>query len=383
MKKGFTGSAFRAVSTVAVSAAVVFLSTLVPMAAGPVPKGPAPVGPSFTGPKPAAPRNKVDLSAGASTVVDAGFISEEEVSDGLEELEAQRIAEEEAKKKELVMANVSKSVNVRAEAGEDAEIVGKLYKGCGGTYVDSIEGWTCLRSGDLEGWVSNDYLYLGEEAEAYAKKVGHTVAIVETECLRVRKEPAEDAGVLGLLEINSEHDVVEEPEEGSDWVKIKYTNKTGYVSSDFVTVEFYVDEGETMEEIKEREALAALAKAQLVTTYSAVSCTEDEVALLAALIQCEAGNQSYEGKLAVGAVVCNRVRSGKFPSTITDVIYASGQFGPVSNGSLDSVLASGAKESCYQAAREAIAGSTNVGSARYFKRAGNKSGVVIGAHVFY
>lgn len=324
-----------------------------------------------------------DLSAGASVVVDADYISEEEVSEELEALAAQKAledAEAAMKKYNLVMADVSKSVNVRAEANEESEIKGKLYKDCGGELIERKNGWTYIRSGELEGWVSDDYLLFDEEAMEFAKKVGHTVATVDTECLRVRKEASEEAKVLGLLEINSEHEVVEEME---GWVLIKYGSRKGYVSSDYVTVNFFVDEGETMEEIKEREALAALAKAQLVTTYSPISCTEDEVALLAALIQCEAGNQSAEGKLAVGAVVCNRVRSGKFPGTITDVIYVPGQFGPVSNGSLDTVLACGAKESCYEAARNAIAGSTNVGSAHYFKRAGNKSGVVIGAHVFY
>ncbi len=54
--------------------------------------------------------------------------------------------------------------------------------------------------------------------------------------------------------------------------------------------------------------------------------------LLAALIYCEAGNQPYEGQVAVGAVVMNRVRSGSYPNTISEVIYQSGQFGPAMTG---------------------------------------------------
>jgi spore germination cell wall hydrolase CwlJ-like protein len=105
--------------------------------------------------------------------------------------------------------------------------------------------------------------------------------------------------------------------------------------------------------------------------------------LLAALIQCEAGNQPYEGKLAVGAVVMNRVRSGGYPNTISGVIYASGQFTPAGNGKVAKRLEAGIQESCIQAAREAIAGASNVGGATHFRRAGNHDGLVIGNHVFW
>ena len=50
---------------------------------------------------------------------------------------------------------------------------------------------------------------------------------------------------------------------------------------------------------------------------AAVEATVDDVTLLAAIIQCEAGNEVYEGQLAVGAVVMNRVRSGGYPGTVS------------------------------------------------------------------
>lgn len=61
---------------------------------------------------------------------------------------------------------------------------------------------------------------------------------------------------------------------------------------------------------------------------SAVAASVDDVTLLAALIQCEAGNECYEGQLAVGAVVMNRVRSGRYAGSIYGVIYQAGQFPP-------------------------------------------------------
>ena len=51
----------------------------------------------------------------------------------------------------------------------------------------------------------------------------------------------------------------------------------------------------------------------------------------------------------------NRVRSGQFPNSITEVVYQSGQFSPVASGALSSVLAQGARSDCYDAAREALA----------------------------
>lgn len=105
--------------------------------------------------------------------------------------------------------------------------------------------------------------------------------------------------------------------------------------------------------------------------------------LLAALIQAESGNQPYEGQLAVGAVVMNRVKSGGYPSSIQGVIAQPGQFGPQQPEGLLLFWAAGPKASCMQAAQAAINGETVVGSATHFKRAGSTDGIVIGAHVFY
>lgn len=135
-------------------------------------------------------------------------------------------------------------------------------------------------------------------------------------------------------------------------------------------------------EKKEQERKAAeeaerLAKEQVAREAAAQADKE----LLAALIFCEAGNQPYEGQVAVGAVVMNRVKSGSYPDTISDVIYQSGQFTPAMTGWLDSVLASGGyTDSAMQAAEDALAGSNPVGSCLYFSTGGG--GYQIGDHYF-
>lgn len=106
--------------------------------------------------------------------------------------------------------------------------------------------------------------------------------------------------------------------------------------------------------------------------------------LLATLIYCEAGNQPYEGKLAVGSVVINRVRSGHFPNSIQGVIYQGGQFSPAQSGKLALAMEAGlANQECYQAAQAVLSGATTVDSLYFCVNNGLINGLVIGDHVFY
>ncbi len=114
----------------------------------------------------------------------------------------------------------------------------------------------------------------------------------------------------------------------------------------------------------------------------AVTNASDQ-AMLAALIQCEAGGESYEGKLAVGSVVMNRVSSSRFPNTVAGVIYQGGQFSPVASGRFASVLAAGANSSCTQAAAEVLGGNITINCLYFRRNDGSIPGNVIGNHVFY
>ena len=130
------------------------------------------------------------------------------------------------------------------------------------------------------------------------------------------------------------------------------------------------------------EAAARTAMEDALLAQKGIS--RQEYDLLAALIQCEAGGESYIGQVAVGNVVMNRMESGKHPNTITGVVYEPGQFSPVRNGSLNRTRGSGnVNASCRQAALEAIAGAEPVGDKLFFRRVNGRSGQVIGNHVFY
>lgn len=283
-----------------------------------------------------------------------------------------------------VMAKVEDSVSIRAEASTDAAVVGKLFKGCSGDILEEGDGWTRICSGNVEGWVSNDYLAFGKEAEERAAQDVAKIATVTTETLKVRDEASTEAPVIDLIGMGEK---IEVGQERDGWLEIIYSDgEVDYISAEYVEVSYNYGVAKTIEEIQAEEAArkAEEEKAKRTKNLGAVAASGDETTLLAALIQAEAGNQPYEGQVAVGAVVMNRVRSGAYPNTIQGVISAPGQFGPAATGSVAAIMAAGPKASCVQAAKAAINGETTVGTATHFRRASSGvGGIVIGGHVFY
>ena len=138
--------------------------------------------------------------------------------------------------------------------------------------------------------------------------------------------------------------------------------------------------------LAEEIRMAQLAAQSSWRDISEVSFAEGDRYLLANLIYCEAGGESYNGQVAVGSVVMNRVLSSVYPDTVVGVIYQSGQFSPVASGRLALALAEGrATSSCYQAADAVMSGTTNVGNCVYFRTPveGVTPKYTIGGHIFY
>lgn len=137
--------------------------------------------------------------------------------------------------------------------------------------------------------------------------------------------------------------------------------------------------------LEEELALSKRAANSKWRSISEIKFEEGDRYLLANLIYCEAGGEPYEGQVAVGAVVINRVLSSVFPDTVVGVIYQKRQFSPVGSGRLALALANNkATPSCYQAADEAMAGHTNVGSCLFFRTPiPGLNGIRIGGHIFY
>lgn len=96
--------------------------------------------------------------------------------------------------------------------------------------------------------------------------------------------------------------------------------------------------GETAKKTENTESEEQTEAAKTTKKKSKKSYTKAELRLMSAIIFCEAGSESYTGKVAVGIVVMNRVRSKKYPNTVKGVIYQKYQFSPVRSGALDKAL---------------------------------------------
>lgn len=165
----------------------------------------------------------------------------------------------------------------------------------------------------------------------------------------------------------------------------KYTTGAGTIAAAMESipaeaVELTKAEAQKAQEAREQAEAEAKRKAEEEAARAQIAAEDQK--LLASIIFCEAGNQPYEGQVAVGAVIMNRVRSGVYPNSISEVIYQSGQFGPAMTGWLDTVRSSeGYTQTAMQAAADAMAGVNPIGDCLYF---GNGNyGIQIGDHFFH
>lgn len=159
----------------------------------------------------------------------------------------------------LVIAQVNDYVNVRSEASEESEIVGKLYNESVGNFVSEAEGgWYLIESGNVKGYVKAEYVVTGDAAVELAGKVGKRMATVNTTTLFVREEATTESSVIGMVPIEDELIVTEEGAVDG-WVKVSVEEGDGYVSNEFVSLstEFVKAESKAEEEArlaKEEEA---------------------------------------------------------------------------------------------------------------------------------
>ncbi len=353
-----------------------------------------------------APQNVVEENAVEENAVSQNAIEENAAK---EKAAPQKAAEKDTVEEKAVeevspwadklLPKVDEYLNVRTEASEESEPAGKLPKGASAQILEAGEEWTKISSGNVEGYVKNEFCVTGSEAETLANEVGTTYATAVTGGVRVRETASseEDVTILDVLEEGGKIKVDTEAEPVEGWVCVKLDDGTAYVSAEYVSVELELGKAISIEEERaaieaaeaERRAKEAAqsssSQSQSAGTQqkAAVAASYDDVTLLGALIQCEAGGECYEGQLAVGAVVMNRVRAG-YAGSISDVIYQSGQFPPATNGTMAGVLASGVSGSCIQAAQQAISGVDNVNGATSFRNVGSGiPGIVIGNQVFF
>ena len=147
--------------------------------------------------------------------------------------QAATLTDEEKEFSNLVIAQVNNYVNVRSDASEESEVVGKLYDKSVGTYLSEKDGWYEINSGNVTGYVKAEFCVTGTDAIELAKKVGTRIATVTTTTLKVREEASAESTVLGLVPIEEEQSVVEED---NGWIKVDIEEGYGWVSMDYVSL---------------------------------------------------------------------------------------------------------------------------------------------------
>lgn len=169
---------------------------------------------------------------------------------------------------DVAIAKVQDYVNVRAENNEDSEVLGKLYNNSAATVLETTDdGWYKISSGSVTGYVKSEYVVVGDDATV--KSAGRRVATVNTETLKVRTSADENSEVLGLVAGEDDLTVIDESADG--WVGVSTEDGTGYVSSDYVSL----DTEFTYAESKEEEA-ARLAKEEADRKAAAEAAAKEE-----------------------------------------------------------------------------------------------------------
>ena len=291
-------------------------------------------------------------------------------------------------------------VNIREDASTDSSIKGKLYKNSAAKILDSVGDWYYIESGNVKAYVKSEYLKTGIPDKELIENYATVRITVNTDGLNVRKNPETGSEKVTVIYRGESYPVISLMDE---WVKIEIPDEkiTGYVSREYVELHIDFNEAISLEEereLKKSQKNEITQKETGIKYRDAFDYTDEELKLLACLVHAEAGNQSYEGKLAVANVVLNRVKSGKFPDTIKDVIYQPGQFTVVKNGALSKQLkkydsySSKAQLQSIEAAKAALAGENNIGNRLYFNeyKASVKKGydkkkncIKIGDHLFW
>lgn len=280
-------------------------------------------------------------------------------------------------------------LDIHAEANTASAVVGQVMEDGHVAILAKYNDWVQIQAGEIAGWVPAENLVeteiSNEEAVAaneqvIAERTGATAS--EDEFFAEEEVQQDETAALQAEASKAAQNEIEEVQAAEEAARLEAEAQAKAAAEEAAQLEAEAQAKAAEEAARiAAEAQQAALAAQAAQT-AAISA--EELKLLANIIYCEAGSESYVGKVAVGNVIMNRVKSASQPNTITEVVYAKGQFSPVRNGSLQRALSSDkADAACYQAAIEALAGAQPVGGKLFFRRNNGRSGQVIGHHVFY
>ena len=308
-------------------------------------------------------------------------------------------------------------LDIHAEANTASAVVGQVMEDGHVAILAKYNDWVQIQAGEIAGWVPAENLVeteiSNEEAVAaneqvIAERTGATAsedeffaeeevqqdetAALQAEASKAAQNEIEEvqaAEEAARLEAEAQAKAAEEAARIEAEAQAKAAEEAARLAAEAQAKAAAEEAARIAAEAQAKAAAEEAARLEAEAQQAALAAqtaavSAEELKLLANIIYCEAGSESYVGKVAVGNVIMNRVKSASQPNTITEVVYAKGQFSPVRNGSLQRALSSDkADAACYQAAIEALAGAQPVGGKLFFRRNNGRSGQVIGHHVFY
>ncbi|MCR5388878.1 MAG: cell wall hydrolase [Lachnospiraceae bacterium] len=278
-------------------------------------------------------------------------------------------------------ADVSDFLNIRESASTSAKIVGVLTPDAVAEVVEKGSKWTQIKSGDIEGYVCTSYCVFGKQAFKQIKNNCSKFAFAKNDETVVYSLADSESEALCTLSEGESLPLDSKAEKAEGFKAVTYDDETGYVLSKSVTVRYNYRYAMT-----EKDYADYLEESEPDTELNygdGISYTDEELTWIAAIIRNEAGFEPYEGMVAVGAVIVNRVQSGRFPNTIYDVLHQRGQFG----SNVDAIIAKRTSQITadnLKAAKEALDGADPTNGKLFFKAyRGSGSGQVIGGQLFY
>lgn len=319
-------------------------------------------------------------------------------------------------------------LEVRDYADDNSLVNGRMYKNTICDVLEQDDQWTKVKSGDVVGYVRSESLCFNDEAEALAAVATKVKATVAVESASVYANSTDGAEVVETLTNGTPVTPVKYI--GSYLIINRSDNSFGYIAKDAVNIDYGFGEAVSIEEDdariaaeeaakraaeeaklaaqraeaakraaeeeRKRKMIAATSAGTDFTYNPQITVSDDDIWLMACIIDWESGWESYEGKLAVANVILNRVRSSRYPNTVSGVIYQRYQFSGVSDNNGNPSAAFQARlekgprtQECIKAAMEALSGKNNVRNFTAFLSVSianidsYSDYMIIGAHCFY
>ncbi len=148
---------------------------------------------------------------------------------------------------------------IRNAPDEKSDWIGKLYGNSTVTVLEYNKDWAKIQSGNAEGYVPVNVLYLGEEAQKHAAEYEKYQATVTADVLNVRAGQGTDTQVLTQVTLNQQYQITGKPSKG--WYPIQVGEIAGWVSGEYINIEKIYSYAETKAEEEERLAREAAQKA--------------------------------------------------------------------------------------------------------------------------